>query len=136
MDEWNRLRTVPSFGRLLCASGLVDDDLPLTPREEALPTTRQGFDAGPAPPLRPLHHARRCNVQRRSHLPDGLTPVKPLHCTLTQVIEIGPGIAIASIAALNDLNRIAATNGIPLRFNVVSFCSGWFRQGFARMPGG
>lgn len=28
MDEWNRLRAVPSFGRLLCASGLEDDDLP------------------------------------------------------------------------------------------------------------
>ena len=28
MDEWNRLRAVPSFGLLLCASGLEDDDLP------------------------------------------------------------------------------------------------------------
>jgi len=28
IDEWNRLRNVPSFGRLLVASGLDDDDLP------------------------------------------------------------------------------------------------------------
>lgn len=34
MDEWNRLRTVPPFGRLLCASGLEDDDLP--PRETSI----------------------------------------------------------------------------------------------------
>ena len=35
MDEWNRLRTVPSFGRLLCASGLEEDDLP--PRDTSPP---------------------------------------------------------------------------------------------------
>ena len=35
MDEWNRLRTVPSFGRLLCASGLEDDDVP--PRDTSPP---------------------------------------------------------------------------------------------------
>ena len=35
MDEWDRLRTVPSFGRLLCASGLEDDDLP--PRDTSPP---------------------------------------------------------------------------------------------------
>ncbi len=35
MDEWNRLRTVPSFGRLLCASGLEDDDL--LPRDTSPP---------------------------------------------------------------------------------------------------
>ena len=28
VDEWNRLRQVPSFGRLLMASELEDDDLP------------------------------------------------------------------------------------------------------------
>ncbi len=28
LDEWNRLRQVPSFGRLLAASGLEDGDLP------------------------------------------------------------------------------------------------------------
>ncbi len=28
VDEWNRLRQVPSFGRLLLASGLADGDLP------------------------------------------------------------------------------------------------------------
>lgn len=28
MEEWNRLRTVPSFGQLLCSSGLEDDDIP------------------------------------------------------------------------------------------------------------
>ena len=28
VDEWNRLRRVPSFGRLLAASGLEEDDLP------------------------------------------------------------------------------------------------------------
>lgn len=28
MDEWNRLSRVPSFGRLLLASGLEDKDLP------------------------------------------------------------------------------------------------------------
>lgn len=40
MDEWNRLRTVPSFGRLLCASGLEDDDLPrrdTSPLREIVP---------------------------------------------------------------------------------------------------
>ena len=35
LDEWNRLRQVPSFGRLLAAAGLEEGDLP--PR-----------DAGPA----------------------------------------------------------------------------------------
>lgn len=29
IDEWNRLRAVPSFGRLLLASELEDGDLPL-----------------------------------------------------------------------------------------------------------
>ena len=28
IGEWNRLRRVPSFGRLLLASGLEDNDLP------------------------------------------------------------------------------------------------------------
>ncbi len=28
VDEWKRLRQVPSFGRLLLASGLEDGDLP------------------------------------------------------------------------------------------------------------
>ena len=28
LDEWNRLRQVPSFGRLLAASGLEESDLP------------------------------------------------------------------------------------------------------------
>ena len=28
IGEWNRLNRVPSFGRLLLASGLEDDDLP------------------------------------------------------------------------------------------------------------
>ncbi len=28
LDEWNRLRQVPSFGRLLAASGLEEDDVP------------------------------------------------------------------------------------------------------------
>lgn len=28
IDEWNRLRRVPSFGRLLAASGLEDEDIP------------------------------------------------------------------------------------------------------------
>ncbi len=28
IDEWNRLSRVPSFGHLLLASGLEDDDLP------------------------------------------------------------------------------------------------------------
>ena len=28
LDEWNRLRQVPSFGRLLAASGLEEGDLP------------------------------------------------------------------------------------------------------------
>jgi len=35
VDEWNRLRTVPSFGRLLMASGLDDGDL--TPRDTTPP---------------------------------------------------------------------------------------------------
>lgn len=35
IDEWNRLRAVPSFGRLLLASGLEDEDLP--PRDTAPP---------------------------------------------------------------------------------------------------
>ncbi len=35
IDEWNRLRNVPSFGRLLLASGLEDGDLP--PRDAAPP---------------------------------------------------------------------------------------------------
>ena len=35
IDEWNRLRDVPSFGRLLLASGLEDGDLP--PRDAAPP---------------------------------------------------------------------------------------------------
>ena len=35
IDEWNRLRDVPSFGRLLLASGLEDGDLP--PRDTAPP---------------------------------------------------------------------------------------------------
>ena len=38
-------------------------------------------------------------------------------------IEIGLAIARAPIAALTDLNQIAAANGIPFRFNVMSFCS-------------
>lgn len=33
IDEWNRLRKVPSFGRLLLASELEDGDLP--PRDTA-----------------------------------------------------------------------------------------------------
>ena len=28
LDEWNRLRQVPSFGHLLAASGLAEGDLP------------------------------------------------------------------------------------------------------------
>ena len=28
LDEWNRLRQVPSFGRLLAASGLEEGDIP------------------------------------------------------------------------------------------------------------
>jgi len=28
VEEWNRLRHVPSFGRLLTVSGLNDDDIP------------------------------------------------------------------------------------------------------------
>lgn len=28
LDEWNRLRRVPSFGRLLAASGLEEGDIP------------------------------------------------------------------------------------------------------------
>ena len=35
IDEWNRLRDVPSFGRLLLASELEDGDLP--PRDAAPP---------------------------------------------------------------------------------------------------
>lgn len=35
IDEWNRLRAVPSFGRLLLASGLEEGDLP--PRDTAPP---------------------------------------------------------------------------------------------------
>ena len=35
VDEWNRLRNIPSFGRLLLASELEDDDLP--PRDTAPP---------------------------------------------------------------------------------------------------
>ncbi|MCY3878657.1 MAG: hypothetical protein OXF74_05695, partial [Rhodobacteraceae bacterium] len=38
-------------------------------------------------------------------------------------IEIGLAIACASIAALTGLNQITAENGIPFRFNVMSFCS-------------
>ena len=34
IDEWNRLRDVPSFGRLLLVSGLEDEDLP--PRDAPL----------------------------------------------------------------------------------------------------
>ena len=33
IDEWNRLRRVPSFGRLLAASGLEDEDIP--PRDRS-----------------------------------------------------------------------------------------------------
>ena len=40
IDEWNRLRKVPSFGRLLLASELEDEDLPsrdtTPPRDAAL----------------------------------------------------------------------------------------------------
>ena len=40
VDEWNRLRNVPSFGRLLAASGLQDVDIPprdmSSPRDAAL----------------------------------------------------------------------------------------------------
>ena len=40
IDEWNRLRNVPSFGRLLLASELQDGDLPsrdtTPPRDAAL----------------------------------------------------------------------------------------------------
>lgn len=40
IDEWNRLRDVPPFGRLLLASGLEDGDLPTRdtapPRDAAL----------------------------------------------------------------------------------------------------
>ena len=38
VEEWNRLRKVPSFGRLLMASGLDDSDLPprdTTPTRDA-----------------------------------------------------------------------------------------------------
>lgn len=35
VDEWNRLSTVPSFGHLLCASGLEDGDHP--PRDTCPP---------------------------------------------------------------------------------------------------
>ena len=35
IDEWNRLRKVPSFGRLLLAAELEDGDLP--PRDTAPP---------------------------------------------------------------------------------------------------
>lgn len=33
IDEWNRLRNVPTFGRLLAASGLEDEDIP--PRDRS-----------------------------------------------------------------------------------------------------
>ncbi len=33
IDEWNRLRNVPKFGRLLAASGLEDEDIP--PRDRS-----------------------------------------------------------------------------------------------------
>ena len=40
VDEWKRLRNVPSFGRLLAASGLEDRDIPARdtnpPRDAAL----------------------------------------------------------------------------------------------------
>jgi len=39
VEEWNRLRQVPSFGHLLTASGLEDGDLPprdTTPLREAV----------------------------------------------------------------------------------------------------
>lgn len=39
LDEWNRLRQIPSFGHLLAASGLEDSDLP--PRD-----TSSARDAG------------------------------------------------------------------------------------------
>ncbi len=35
VDEWNRLRNVPSFGRLLAASGIEDGDIP--PRDASPP---------------------------------------------------------------------------------------------------
>ena len=35
LDEWNRLRAVPSFGRLLTSLPLEDGDLPT--RDESLP---------------------------------------------------------------------------------------------------
>ena len=35
LDEWNRLRQVPSFGRLLAASGLEEGDLPPRDRRPA-----------------------------------------------------------------------------------------------------
>ena len=35
VDDWNRLRNVPSFGRLLAASGLQDSDIP--PRDTSPP---------------------------------------------------------------------------------------------------
>ena len=35
VEEWNRLRNVPSFGRLMAASGLQDADIP--PRDTSPP---------------------------------------------------------------------------------------------------
>ena len=35
IDHWNRLREVPSFGRLLSSAPLEDEDLP--PRDASLP---------------------------------------------------------------------------------------------------
>ena len=40
IDDWNRLRQVPSFGRLLAASGLEDGDLP--PRD-TIPVREAAF---------------------------------------------------------------------------------------------
>ena len=83
----------------------------------------RGATAGSAPPPRPLHHARRRNLQRRRHLPDGLPLVKPFHCALPQVLRDQFGNCPSLRRCPDHLNQIAVANGIPFRFNVMSFCS-------------
>lgn len=50
-------------------------------------------------------------------------PVKPRLRALPRIHRNRLAVAHASIAALTDLNRIAATSGIRLRFNVMPLCS-------------
>ena len=107
----------PSNGQWLASNELSSDNGYCVPAGE-LPGTPAagpawGAAAGPAPLLRPLHHAQRRNVQHRCNFPDGLPPVKPFHCTLPQVIEIGLAIAHALIVALTGLKRISTTNESP-----------------------